>query len=139
MTDADDAGTAGRRTRLAKAIAAHRSRGGDPVRFAAADPGGPNGGDGPTGSGPDDGREYPVEYADRSLRLELDAGARDRLDDLLGEFPVFKIEQPATRKAPEGVVYVSAIADPKHTADFVDRVFLDAFEHPDDYELVVEG
>lgn len=78
-----------------------------------------------------------VEYADRTLTLTLADEERERLDDLLGEFPVFKIEQPATRKAPEGVVHVSAIADPKHAADFVEACFRQVFEAGEDYELRV--
>lgn len=60
---------------------------------------------------------------------------RDRLDALLDDYPVFKVEQPATRKADDDVVYVSAIADPKHVADFVDDCFRRVYGLPDGYEL----
>ncbi len=82
----------------------------------------------------DEGR---IEYADRTLTLSLTDEQRDALDDVLSEFPVFKIEQPATRKAPEGVVHVSAIADPKHAADFVEACFRRVFGAGEDYELRV--
>jgi hypothetical protein len=114
-----DEGTA-RRARIAEAIAAHRQSGSEsPVLFVA--------------SGPDPPF---VEYRDREITVTT--GDRDRLEVLLGEFPVFKIAQPATNKAPEGEVHLSALADPKHTADFVDRLFLDVFGVGDDYTLRVE-
>lgn len=102
---------------VAEAIAAHRTRGSEGAVFES-----------------DGGR---VEYADRVVTLDLDAADRDRLDDLLEEFPVFKIEQPATRKAPEGIVHVSAIADPKHAADFVEGVFRQVYGAGEGYELRV--
>lgn len=124
----EDAGTtpAERRTAIARAIVSHRNAGHEsPVRLAA---------DG------DDGTACPaVEYEDRLVTVTVDDSERERLDALLSEFPVFKIAQPETRKAPDGVVHVSAIADPKHAADFLDRLFLDVFERPADYPLVVEA
>lgn len=76
-----------------------------------------------------------VVYGDRLARLDLDGAERDRLEDLLGRFPVFKLKQPETRKAPEGVVYVSAKADPKHAADFLEGVFRVVYTEPEGYEL----
>ncbi|MFB6083537.1 MAG: hypothetical protein ABEJ94_04755 [Halorientalis sp.] len=117
---AEGSDAADRRTRIAKAIVAHREAGHDsPVRFTAPD-------------------APAVEYCDREITVQVDDAEHDRLDDLLDDFPVFKIAQPATRKAPDGEVHVSAIADPKHAADFLDTLFLDVFERPDDYGLRVE-
>lgn len=78
-----------------------------------------------------------LTYDDRTITLELTETERERLDTLFESYPVFKIEQPATRKAPEGEIHVSALADPKHTADFVESVFRDVFEQGDEYELRV--
>ena len=103
------------------AVTAHRARNSDGVRF-----------DGVAGD-----ERASVEYTDRVVRLELDDDARGRLDTLLGSFPVFKLKQPETRKAPEGVVYVSAIADAKHAAEFVDAVFREVHGLGDEYELRV--
>lgn len=80
------------------------------------------------------GRER-ITYADRTIILELTETERKRLDELLGSFPVFKIEQPATRKAPEGEIHISALADPKHIADFVERVFRAVHDLDERYEL----
>lgn len=103
------------------AVTAHRARNSDGVTF-----------EGVAGD-----EVASVEYTDRVVRLELDADARGRLDTLLGSFPVFKLKQPETRKAPDGVVYVSAIADAKHAAEFVDAVLREVHDLGDEYELRV--
>jgi hypothetical protein len=77
-------------------------------------------------------------YDDRTVTLDCDDAERDRLDALLGEYPVFKLKQPETRKAPDGTVVVSAIADPKHLGDFLEAVFREVFEAPEDYALRVD-
>ena len=83
----------------------------------------------------DDGR---VDYEDRRLRVEVDVDERDRLEALLEEYHVFKIEDPATRKAEEGVVYLSAVTDPKHAADFVEALFRQVYGADEGYDLRVE-
>ena len=121
MTDAD---AATRRAKIAEAITAHRKAGSQSaVLFAAGDA--------------REDRPF-VDYQDREITVEVSDTERDRLDALMAEFAVFKVAQPATRKSPDGVVVVSAIADAKHAADFVDRLFLDVFEAGAGYELVVE-
>lgn len=112
-----------RRTQIARSIAAHRREGArSPVTFA-----------------PDTDGDVPtVTYADREITVTVDDDARERLDALLDDFHVFKIAQPATRKAPEGEIHLSALADAKHAADFVDELFLSVFDQPDDYALVVD-
>lgn len=100
---------------ITETIAAHRTRDSDRVVFET-----------------DTAR---LEYADRTITLDVSDGKRERLDDVLASFPVFKIEQPATRKAPAGTVHIAAIADPKHMADFVERVFREVYQHGTAYEL----
>lgn len=85
-----------------------------------------------------DGDEVAVEYRDRSLRLELEDAGRDRLEDLLSEYHVFKVEQPATRRADPGILYLSAVTDPKHLADFVDALFRDVHGLDAGYAMTVE-
>jgi len=133
-TDGHDA--ADRRTAIVRAIVAHRKAGSEsPVRFVAGSSHGDEGTDSRSTS-PDD--RPAAEYCDREITVWVDDAERDRLDALLDDFPVFKIAQPATRKAPAGEVHLSAIADPKHAADFLDRLFLDVFEESDGYDLRVE-
>lgn len=86
--------------------------------------------------GPVDAR---LGYEDRLLSLDLSGDERERLAALLDDFPVFKVKRPETRKAPDGTVYVSAIADPKHLADFVEECFRRVFDLEEDYGLVVKG
>ncbi|MEF8778928.1 MAG: hypothetical protein V5A36_08450 [Natronomonas sp.] len=76
-----------------------------------------------------------VEYEDRTLRVELSSDERDRLDESLEAYHVFKIKQPETRKADESIVYLSAVTDAKHAADFVEVLFRDVYELSEEYEL----
>ena len=112
--DADDPRS--RRQALVSAIVEAR-RSDEPVAFSSAD------------------ADARVRYADRTLRLEVDADERERLDELLGAYHVFKVEQPATRKADDGVVYLSAVTDPKHAADFIEGLFREVYGASEDYEL----
>ena len=82
----------------------------------------------------DDGR---VDYEDRRLRVEVEADERDRLEALLSEYHAFKIRQPDTRKAPAGVVHLSAVTDPKHAADFVEALFREVYGAEAAYDLRV--
>ncbi|AQL43573.1 hypothetical protein BV210_13090 [Halorientalis sp. IM1011] len=133
---AEGSDAAERRTAIAKAIVAHRKAGSEsPVRFVAGSSSGDEAAD--SGSTPSDDRPA-VEYRDREITVWVDGDERDRLDALLEDFHVFKIAQPATRKAPDGEIHCSAIADPKHAADFLDRLFLDVFERSEGYDLRVE-
>lgn len=109
---------ADRRTLVVQAVASHRREAGDAVAFVA------------------DGAR--VEYDDRLVTLSVDADRRGRLDELLADYPVFKVKQPATRKAPKGTVHVSAIADPKHLADFVEDCFRRLYGLDPDYQLAVK-
>ena len=85
-----------------------------------------------------DGPRARVTYQDRRLRVDVDETERERLETLLSEYPVFKIQQPDTRKADEGVVYLSAVTDPKHAADFVEALFREVYGAEREYELRVE-
>lgn len=82
-------------------------------------------------------RSLRLVYAEGVITFECTPRERERLDDLLADFPVFKLQQPATRKAPDGIVHVSAVADPKRAADFVDAAFRRVYELPESYRLWV--
>lgn len=79
-----------------------------------------------------------VEYRDRTLRLEVDDEERARLEDLRADYHVFKLKQPETRRAADGVVYLSAVTDPKHAADFLEALFRAVYGAGDAYALAVE-
>ena len=80
----------------------------------------------------------PVTYEDRTLDLRVEGTQRDRLEALLDSYHVFKRQQPATRKAPDGAVVLSAVTDPKHAADFVESLFREVYDAPTGYVLTVE-
>jgi hypothetical protein len=104
-----------RLTLFARAVARSRSAD-EPVTFRA-------------------GRAAGVTFTDRLVRFEVDESEREALTGLLGEFPVFKLKQPETRKAPEGTVYVSAVADAKRVADFLDAAFRGPLGCPNGYDV----
>lgn len=76
-----------------------------------------------------------IKYAAGTLSVDLTEAQRTQLDTLLEEFPVFKPEQSTTRPTSGGIVSLSAIADPKHTADFIDAVFRSVYGLPDGYTV----
>ena len=82
--------------------------------------------------------ERRLRYGDRQLTLFLGATERDRLDELLDGYPVFKLDAPATRKSEDGTVYVSAVADPKHLADFIEDCCRQVYDLSAEYVLSVE-
>lgn len=82
--------------------------------------------------------ERTLRYGDRVLELSVGESERSRLDDLLDEYPVFKVKQPATRKAADDTVHVAAVADPKHLADFIEDCCRRVYELPETYRLRVE-
>lgn len=106
-----------RRTRIVRAVEAHRREGGEPVELRAGG--------------------VRLRYEDRELTLPVSEAQRDRLDALMASYPVFKLAQPATRKAPEGTVVVAAIADPKHLADFCEDCFREVHGLDEGYALTV--
>lgn len=117
---------ADRRRLLAQAVADNRSR------EAAV-----------TFVGRDGDRQARLSYGDRAVAMDLaraerpQRAAREALDEVLAEFPVFKLQQPETRKAREGEVFVSALADAKHAADLLETCFLEVFGLETGYELSV--
>lgn len=80
-----------------------------------------------------------IEYDNRILRLELATSRREQLETLLDSYHVFKIKQPETRKAEDGVVYVSAVTDAKHAADFIEALFRELYGFDEGYELRATG
>jgi UDP:flavonoid glycosyltransferase YjiC (YdhE family) len=117
VTRFDADGPRERRGLAAEAILAHRKRDSDRTTFEADD--------------------VALVFDDGRFTFSVTDEQRPRLDDLLGEYPVFKIAQPETRKADPGTVYVSAVTDPKHAADFVEAAFRSVYELPEDYRLWV--
>lgn len=108
---------------FAEAITAHRKRNSEETAMEARNEGDP--------------AAVRLVYEDGTVTFQLSEERRERLDDLLAEFPVFKIQQPETRKSPAGTVHVSAIADPKSAADFLEAAFRQVYGFPPDYRVWV--
>lgn len=112
MTRFDARTPADRRALYTEAIQAHRQRGSDHAVVAA-------------------GNTRLV--LGEAIRFEVTGEERRALSELLSEYPVFKITQPATRRADESVVFVSAVTDAKHLADFLDDAFQRVYGLDPDY------
>ncbi|MFB6117794.1 hypothetical protein [Halosegnis sp.] len=111
-----------RRTLLVRRVMAHRGQRDELVLHAARDAA---------------GCERTLRYSDRVLEFHLEDAEREQLEALLEEYPVFKIRQPETRKS-DGSVYVAAVADPKHLADFIEDCCRRVYDLPSGYRLRVE-
>ena len=140
MTDAADPGS--RRTLLVRRLMERRGQRDELVVHAGerSEPADSASGEAESrASDPVESRdERRIRYGDRQLTLFPDATERDRLDELLDEYPVFKLDAPATRKSEDGTVYVSAVADPKHLADFIEDCCQQVYGLPAGYVLSVE-
>ena len=139
MTRFDAATPTDRRKLFADAIVAHRERGSAFCTFQAESPADRGNADADaTGDGDDvDGaEEMPpwLQFGDRTLNLDCTDAELDRLKELLGEFPAFKIEQLESPEEAEGTnVRINAKADPNRIAQFVERTFREVYDRPAEY------
>lgn len=75
-----------------------------------------------------------VQFADGTINLDCTDEELDRLKDLLNEFPAFKIDDLQRPEDAEGTnVRVTALADQKRIAEFVDRLFRDVYGQAEGY------
>jgi len=75
-----------------------------------------------------------VQFGERTLNLDCTDAELDRLKDLVGEFPAFKIEQLESPEEAEGTnVRISAKADANRIAQFVERTFREVYDRPEGY------
>ena len=142
MTRFDAADSAERRILYADAIAAHRQRASPFVTIEADADGGTDDTDQPIDAdGEDDSTpELPpwVQFADGVLNLDCTDEELDRLKDLLGQFPAFKVEALERPEEAEGTnVRVSAKVDEKRLGEFVERTFRDVYDLEADYRAWV--
>lgn len=79
-----------------------------------------------------------IQFADGTVNLDCTDVELDRLKDLLNEFPAFKIDELHRPEDAEGTnARVTALADQKRIAEFVDRIFQVVYEQPEDYQAWV--
>jgi hypothetical protein len=79
-----------------------------------------------------------VQYANGMLNLDCTDDELDRLKSLFDEFPSFTIDELATPEETDGTnVRVTARADDERVGEFVDRVFREVYDRPDEYRAWV--
>jgi hypothetical protein len=77
-----------------------------------------------------------VQYADGTLNLDCTDGELDKLDGVLAEFGAFTVEsQDAHEDAPGTNVRIEAQTDAERVGQFVERVFQDVYDLPEDFRL----
>ena len=162
MTRFDAASPEERRKLFVEAIRAHRERGSPFLTVEAAGigagaadgadeaggtdaAGSADGGAGESeaageGEAPGAGDELPpwIQFGDGVLNIDCTEAELDRLKDLLGEYPAFRIDEITRPEEAEGAnVRVSARADANRIAGFVDEVFRAVYGRPADYRAWV--
>ncbi len=102
--------------------------------------GGEGDGGGAGGEGDDSaGDEFAwVQFADGVVNLDCADAELDRLKDLLGEYPAFRIDEiNRPEDAPGTNVRISVRADAGRIAGFVDEVFTSVYGYPGEYRAWV--
>lgn len=125
-----DAATEDERLKLfADAAAAHRARSGD-VMTVDVDP----------DSDDTEGGEVPpwIQLAGTELILDCTDEELERLKDLLGEFPEFRIDELVSPEEAEGTnAVVTARSDANRVAGFMERAFREVYELDEAYKAWV--
>lgn len=146
--DADD--PAARRKLFAAGVTAHRERASAFATFEAHRDASEMGDEGSSASddpenddaeseATDAERTPPwVQFGDGTLNLDCTEAELDRLKDVLGEFPAFKIDDLTRPEEAEGVnVRVSALADANRVAQCVERIFREVYDQPESFRAWV--
>jgi hypothetical protein len=125
-----DAAREGERLKLyADAATAHRTRSSD-VMTVDVDP----------DSDVTDGGAVPpwIQLAGTELVMDCTDDELDRLKDLLGEFPEFRIDELVSPEEAEGTnAVVTARSDANRVAGFVERAFREVYELDEEYRAWV--
>ena len=91
----------------------------------------------PTDDSEDDPAPW-VQFADGIVNLDCTDTELSSLKSLLDSFPAFTIEELTRPEDAKGTnVRVSARVDTERIVAFVERVFLDVYEHPPEYRAWV--
>ncbi len=79
-----------------------------------------------------------VQFADSVLNLDCTNDELDRLKSLLSSFSAFTIDALDSPDEADGTnVRVTARTDSERVAEFIDRIFLDVYEHSEEYRAWV--
>lgn len=135
MTRFDATDPTERRKLVADAVRAHRERSGSD--FLTAE--GKWEGAGEATAVADDPPAPPwVQFGDRTFNLDVTDDELARLNDLLSEFPEFRVEARESPEETEGTnVRITAKSDAGRLAMFVDEAFAQVYGAPADYRLWV--
>ena len=139
MTRFDADTKSGRRELFADAVAAHRTRASAYLTIEVDE----TAVDATDGLDADLGIPW-VQFADGVVNLDCTDAELDRLKGLVDEYPAFSIDELRRPDGADGIesvdgvnVRVRAMADEERLSGFVDAVFLDVYELPDDYRAWV--
>jgi len=129
MSRFDADGPTERRKLFADAIAAHRERASAFLTLEADHDADVDGEDSPAPW---------VQFAESTFNLDVDDAELERLNDLVDDFPEFRVEQLESPEEAEGTnVRITARSDANRLAAFADRVFQDVYDRSEDYRAWV--
>ena len=130
MTRFEAADPADRQLLYAEAIRAHRTRGSPYLTIEAE-----------IASEEDESTSEPapwVQFSDGMLNLDCTDAELDRLKELLGQFPAFKIEALERPEDAEGTnARISATVDENRLAEFIERTFRVVYDLDERYRAWV--
>ncbi|QHS17581.1 hypothetical protein GWK26_10730 [haloarchaeon 3A1-DGR] len=130
MTRFDAAEETERRTLFADAVTAHRNRS-SPVATFDVDPASD------TTTVEDDVPPW-IQVAGTEVVLDVTDDELERLKDLIGEYPEFRIDELQSPESVEGTnVVITARSDANRIAGFLERAFRTVFELEADYRVWV--
>mgnify|MGYP007038800741 FL=1 len=124
MTRFDAAGADDRRELFTATVEAHRERGSEFLTIE------------PDETPPDATDELVpwIQFGGTTVALDCTDGELDRLKELLGEYPDFRIEELDSPEEADGThVRITSHSDTARLAEFFDAVFRRAFGYPADY------
>ncbi len=129
MTRFDAATESERRSLFADAATAHRARSSD-VMTVDVDP----------DSDTSDGGELPpwIQLVGTEVVMDCTDEELDRLKELLGEFPEFRIDELVSPEEAEGTnAVITARSDANRVAGFIERAFREVYELEPEYKAWV--
>ena len=129
MTRFDAAPESERRSLFADAATAHRARSSD-VMTVDVDP----------DSDTSDGGELPpwIQLVGTEVVMDCTDEELDRLKELLGEFPEFRIDELVSPEEAEGTnAVITARSDANRVAGFIERAFREVYELEPEYKAWV--
>lgn len=79
-----------------------------------------------------------VQYraADGLVNLDCTAGERERLVEVLEDYPEFTVTEQTSPETADGInMRIQGYSDDTRTAELIDQIFQSIYEFPSDYQL----